>query len=255
MSRTVYWSLILLVVFCPCLWVVQALAQTPSTEPVAGIRVHTPTVHALIHARVVVAAGRVLDKGTIVIRDGVLTAVGSQIPVPADARVWDLSGKTIYPGLIDSFAETALDPIATGTGATHWNQNISPQLQVADRHRSDLALNEKLRGQGITVRLLAPAGGIIKGMSCLVNTGDVPSSRAVIKREVAQHIRLTISRGRSRDQYPSSPMGAVALARQTLYDAQWYHQAWSAHRANRTLPRPEQNDALAALQDSLSQAG
>ncbi|MCA9228731.1 MAG: amidohydrolase family protein, partial [Planctomycetales bacterium] len=67
-----------------------------------------------------------------------------------------------------------------------------------------------------------------------------------MKADVAQHIRLTVSRG-SREQYPNSPMGAVALARQTMYDADWFGDAWQAWKASSSASRPENNDALAAL--------
>src|SRR5437016_12675609 len=69
-------------------------------RPVAGIRQNTPAVHAFTNARIVTAPGKVIEKGTLVIRNGVITAVGASAAIPADARVWDMSGMTLYPGLI-----------------------------------------------------------------------------------------------------------------------------------------------------------
>ena len=63
----------------------------------------TPRVHAILGARIVVAPGRVIEGGTIVMRDGVITAVGEGVSVPADARVWEGDSLTIYPGMIDAF--------------------------------------------------------------------------------------------------------------------------------------------------------
>ena len=96
-------------------------------------------------------------------------------------------------------------------------------------------------------RLIVPATRIVKGQSALVSTGSADNARAILKSGVAQHFRLTIAFPGSRKVYPGSPMGAVALARQTLLDSDWYGRAWAAWKRNPQLPRPERNDALAAL--------
>src|SRR5258705_12842904 len=74
----------------------------------------TPRVHAIVGARIVVAPGQVVERGTIVMRDGVITAVGAGVPVPADARVWEADSLTIYPGLIDAFVMPAEAPAQGG---------------------------------------------------------------------------------------------------------------------------------------------
>ncbi|MGE3779306.1 MAG: amidohydrolase family protein, partial [Pirellulaceae bacterium] len=222
------------------------LANPPDTRPVIGLRDHTPAVHALAHARIVLGPGRVVDRGTLVVRDGAIIEVGADVAVPADARIWDLTGKTIYPGLIDAYAEVPLTS-ASG-GAPYWNSLVTPQGGVASQYTTDSATNEKLRKQGFVARLIAPQGGIIKGTSALVTTRGAGGDRDILQANVALHVRLGVPRGRSRDAYPNSPMGAVALARQAFYDAQWYGQAWGAFAADSRLPRPERNDALAALQ-------
>ena len=234
---------------CAVLTIVTAFAQAapPNTRPVQGLRKSTPRVYALINARIVVAPGRVIDKGNVIIRDGSIKAVGD-VMLPPDARVLNLEGSTIYAGLIDAFTEVSVNTDLAKSGAPHWNDMIMPQLQVADQYKADEAMNKKLRGQGVTARLVAPSGRIIKGASAVVMTGDDPNREAIVKREVAQHLRLTVPRGRGRDNYPNSPMGAVALARQVMYDVDWYTKAWSAYRADTSLARPERNDALAALQ-------
>ena len=68
-----------------------------------GFRPLPPGVHALVGARVVVKPEEVLESATILIRDGFIQAVGKDLPVPADARVWDMKGLTVYAGFIDPF--------------------------------------------------------------------------------------------------------------------------------------------------------
>ena len=58
--------------------------------------------YAITNARIVTVAGPVIDRGTVVIRDGLIAAVGANVSAPADARVIDGTGLTVYPGLIDS---------------------------------------------------------------------------------------------------------------------------------------------------------
>ncbi|MBC8350757.1 MAG: amidohydrolase family protein [Planctomycetes bacterium] len=230
-----------------CVALLKSRAAPPTTVPVEGLRQNTPRVHALTGARIVVAPGRIVENGTVVIRDGVIEAAGD-VEAPADARLWDVEGKTIYAGLIDAYGETSLSSEVAESGAPHWNSLITPQASVADQYKADSDLNEKLRSQGITARLVAPASGIIKGAGALVLTGDESNREGIVREHVAQHLRLTVPRGRDRESYPNSPMGAVALARQAMLDADWYSDAWAAYRANTTLPRPERNDALEVLQ-------
>ncbi|HUY36855.1 MAG TPA: amidohydrolase family protein [Pirellulales bacterium] len=221
----------------------------PDTAPRPGLRENTPNIHALRGARVVVAPGQVIESCTLVIRDGVIEAVGADAEAPADARVWDESGKTIYAGFIDAFGELSLDasrPAADGKGAGYWNSRIVPQTNADDRYALDAEMNRKLRSQGIAARLVVPSFGIVKGTSVLVATGDEPGTRSILKPRVALHLMLSPSR--DGEGYPLSPMGALALVRQMFYDARWYGQAWDAFDRERGLPRPERNDALAALQ-------
>ena len=226
-------------------------AAPPATAPIDGLRQNTPAVHALVNVRIVSEPGKVIEKGTIVIRDGVIEAAGQGLKPPAEARVWDLTGKTVHAGLIDAYSEITIPAEARRAGAPHWNPQIAPQLDAADHYTADEALNAKLRGQGIAARLVAPGSRIIKGRSIVVSTGATDNTRAILKSGVAQHFRLTVSFGGERDQYPASPMGAVALARQTMLDADWYAKAWAAWRGNNRLPRPERNDALESLAASL----
>src|SRR5258706_4610102 len=60
-------------------------------------------VHALVGAKVIVKPGETLDTATIIIRDGFIQAVGANVAVPPDARVWDVKGMTIYAGFIDPY--------------------------------------------------------------------------------------------------------------------------------------------------------
>ena len=247
--------------------VATADVRAERTVPPLGIREQTPAVHALINARIVVSPTQTIERGAVVLRDGIIVAVGAAAAVPADARVWDLDGKTIYPGLIDAYtkytpagpadggarrggggaeSETPGTPPVRG-GANYWSNDIKPHNRVERDFKADEKANETFRSQGITVRLAAPGDAIIAGTSALVATGDGDAAAAILRDGVAMHGVLSTSRSWGDREYPNSPMGAMTLFRQAFYDADWYAKAWAAHTKDRTLPRPERNDALDAM--------
>jgi imidazolonepropionase-like amidohydrolase len=227
-------------------------AAPPTTKPAEGLRQNTPAVHALVNLQIVPEPGQTIEKGTIVIRDGVIEAIGADVKPPADARIWDLAGKTAYAGLIDACNEINVTAEIQKQGSPHWNSQVAPQLALDEHFTADETLNGKLRSQGITARLIAPASRVVKGQSIIVTTGSADNTRAILKRGAAQHFRLTVPFGANRDTYPASPMGAVAIARQALLDADWYSKAWAAWRSDPQLARPERSDALEALAACLS---
>lgn len=222
-------------------------AAPPSTAPVIGLAQNTPAVFALTNVRIVPEPGQVIEKGTIVVRDGVIEAAGADLKPPAGARVIELAGKTAYAGLVDAYGEITIGTDVTKQGLPDWNPQVTPQVDVAEFYAADEALNSKLRSQGIAARLVAPATRIIKGQSIVVSTGSGDNSRVILKRGIGQHFRLTVPFGQGRESFPGSPMGAVALARQTLLDTDWYGKAWAAWRNNSKLTRPGRNDALESL--------
>jgi N-acetylglucosamine-6-phosphate deacetylase len=189
----------------------------------------------------------VIEKGTVLIEDGKILAVGEDVELPAHATEIDLSGSTVYPGFFDGYQPLDIEREEGDRGTAYWNTAIRPQLKVLDYIARDDELNDALRKQGITARLVAPRGAILQGRSVLLSTADQPPSLTLLRAGVSQHLRLTVPPGGGRGSYPNSPMGSVALARQAFYDASWYGKAWNAYKADPSLQRPEKNTALEEL--------
>ena len=241
---------------------VAAQAQDQTTPP-EGLRENNPAAHALINARIVTGPGQLIESGTVVIRDGLIKAVGADVQIPADARVWDLEGKTIYPGLIDAFSEVSPSEEATPAAETnYWNPNVRPDIQASSYYVSNSSTNSDYRSQGVTARMIAPSAGVVRGQSGVVTTGDDDLAKAILNDSVALHAQLTPNRGgggfgggRGGGQrtYPSSPMGAMTLVRQAFYDAKWYAQVWEAYNAGQEgVSRPERTEVLEAMQPYLN---
>ena len=72
------------------------------------------STHAFTNARIVPISGPVIEKGTLVVQEGKIVAVGPSVPIPAGAETHDLAGKTIMPGLVDSHSH-----IASPSGGTY----------------------------------------------------------------------------------------------------------------------------------------
>ncbi len=226
--------------------VAAALGQSEvAAKPIDGLRDNRPRDFALQHATVFVAPGQIVDDATILIHESSITAVGKEVTVPAGYMSIDCSGKQIYAGLIDAYSEIDVPAPQGDTG--YWNANITPHRNAASVATKSPADIDKLRSQGIAVRVVAPKDGIVKGTSSVVLLLDESTGRTLLKQTAWQHVQLTVPRTDDRPTYPNSPMGAVALLRQSLYDADWYRDAWSAYRADGSLPRPETNVALEEL--------
>ncbi len=220
--------------------------QTAGTKPVSGILDHKSDTIAIQNASVVREPGKVHEKCNLVIRDGKIVEIGVNVTPPPEAQIVDMSGKTIYAGFIDAGIEIEVPALDAAKGTPHWNSEIAPERSIAAVTTTNDAIMSKLRKAGITAALVAPRDGIIKGTSAVLLTSNQPAIDALLKCDVAMHVRLTVSR-RGRDSYPSSPMGAVALARQTFLDAQWHTHAWQTYRAQIGVKKPEANSALEAL--------
>lgn len=209
-----------------------------------------PQVHALTNARIVQGPGRVLESGTLVLRGGVIEAVGADVPVPDDAKVWDFTGATLYPGLVESFhtrdwpTPDADDEDAPALQGLHGNPIVHPERDMTF-HAHDEGEAKELREAGFTSAVIVPEPGLLRGSSVLIATGDGTLHRNLLRRNVAQNIRLATAE----DGYPNSLMGSVALLRQTLLDARWHADAQAAYAADPRQARPDYSVALESLGD------
>jgi imidazolonepropionase-like amidohydrolase len=239
---------------------VRALLLGSAVSPlVAGPLPAQSDTWALTNARIQTVTRGVIEKGTIVIRKGLIEAVGPSVPVPADARVLDLAGKTVTPGLLDLTSSLGLPaPPTTGGGgggaggggggaapaAGAPRPGLSPERMVADELRLTAAEMKPLRDAGITAILVAPTRGLFRGMSALVPLRDDAGAGTVIRNRVAEHIGYQGVPG----QYPGSLLGVVAYQRQALYDAQRQGILQDRYRSNpRGMERPENDPGLDAL--------
>jgi len=220
--------------------------------------------YAITNARIVTGTGPVIERGTVVIRNGLIAAAGANVSVPPDARVIDGAGLTVYPGLIDSYTDLALpepapSPSPGGGAAAFFAPppprpaagpnstqpvGLQPEVLVEDVIRPGGTEIESSRSIGITTALTSPRTGIWMGQSALINlAGDTPQ-QMIVRSPVAMHVGFTPLRG----TYPGSLLGVFAALRQMMFDAQRYRDSMQIYERNpRGTRRPDTDRSLAAL--------
>ena len=236
-------------------------------------RAEAPNVYAITGARIVTAAGPAIESGTVVIRGGVIEAVGASVAAPPDAVVVDGKGLTVYPGLIDMGTSAGLSIPAYAPPAdaktlmeierARRQAILRPQLEAAAYLRADAPALRRLAAAGITAALAVPTGDLVKGRSTLVSVvapdeepqiGNVAGDRRglqVLRSPVALHVSFPPREGGG--VYPASLMGAIAFVRQAFLDGGHYQLEWArAARAKGPAERPAYDPALEALQPALA---
>ena len=216
-----------------------------------GHRPEPPGTHLLRGATVIPKPGEKIENGSVLIREGRIEAVGPEIDAPVDARVWDMTGLTIYAGFIDpyltlapstnvlgfqSFAADEHEPRASGmsfygvtgqekdpgrAGPGYHIGQVTPERRMVEEITHDGKALASLRELGFTAGNLVPDRGVVRGISALVLLGDDGPNRSILRGNVAQHVGFEVSSQRD-DAYPRSLMGAIATVRQSFFDAKNY---------------------------------
>ena len=225
-----------------CLFLLTFLAvHGQQTFPKNDISDERPKAFAFTHATIVIDPATTLEDATLIIKGGEIEAVGTQIRVPDGYAEIRAEGHFIYPSFIDMFSNygqpevviprrgnpyVKREQIQSDTkGGYNANEAIKSEYNGAHNFEVDKKMAKKLRSQGFgTVATFRP-DGIARGTAALVVLGEGHENNMLLQPKVAAH--YSFNKGSSTQDYPVSPMGAIALLRQTFYDAQWYaSQEW-----------------------------
>ncbi len=219
-------SIIVLVTLIPFYFLGQYRPTNGVTDSKAGFI-------ALKNAEVVVSPDKTIKNATILIQGESIVDVGILVNIPAGTKEIDCSDLVILPGFIELNSDLGLPkPSSNGgynfrpqlesnkKGAYYWNESVHPEVNASDSYEIDTKKVEELINFGITYTLSHHQDGIFRGTGSLVSLGVEDVNRQMIKPKAAQVI--SFQKGSSKQTYPSSQMGSIALIRQFLYDAKWY---------------------------------
>jgi imidazolonepropionase-like amidohydrolase len=155
------------------------IPAAPQSRPVAlrGATIHTVT-------------NGVIENGTIVFENGIITAIGTDVEVPSGAETIDVTGKHIYPGLVDAYSTVGISEIGAVdvTDDTRelglFNPNAMPAVAVNPESRHI----GTSRSNGVLVTLTTPAGGLIPGLSSAMNLDGWTWERMTLKAAAALNV-------------------------------------------------------------------
>ncbi|PTX61971.1 imidazolonepropionase-like amidohydrolase [Kordia periserrulae] len=222
--------LLLLLFFCS--FSVIAQDYFPKND---GVKTESHIITAFTNAKIYVTPTQVIENGTLLIQDGKVLQAGSNVSIPKSATVVDLAGKSIYPSFIDPFSDFGIQAPKRNAGSWrsapqydaerkgyYWNDHIRPDVNpIADFTFDNKKATDLLKAGFGTVNTHMH-DGIVRGNGLLValNT-KADNSIRVLDNRSAQYLSYKKS-NTSKQAYPTSLMGSMALLRQMYHDADWY---------------------------------
>ncbi len=238
-------------------------------DSVRSQRPAQPPLVAVQDARIVTVSGRVFDRGSIMMEEGLITAVGREIQIPEGAWVIDGEGLTVYPGLVDGMSTVGLPASlrvgdegeargGNGSGqqrtAHSWGPEDRPAtyswLNAADQLTLDDSRIERWRSAGFTSVMATPERGLFAGQAAFINLGGERPRDMVVSTPVA--LRINWEGGPGHRGFPGSLFGAIAYVKQMFLDAEHYDQAWTIYNNSPTgLNRPEYDRTLEPLREGV----
>ncbi|MCA9127260.1 MAG: amidohydrolase family protein [Planctomycetales bacterium] len=157
---------------------------------------------AIQGATIITVSGGVIEQGTVLMRDGVIEAIGTEIDVPGEALVIDGTGKVVMPGIIDAHN-------AAGMSQANEQAAVVPFLSVVDSIDPVATYFEECRRNGITSAAVVPGNStLIGGKAAIVKTAGQYVNDMLVRRDSALKLSLRPTSG--------SRMSQMALLRKEL---------------------------------------
>jgi len=219
----------LLLFLCSC----SLLAQEyfPKND---GVKTINSNYTAFTNATIYITPSEVIDNGTLLIKDGKVVASGTQVTIPKNTTVINVEGKSIYPSFIDMYSDFGVEkpkresgggrspqynPTRTGY---YWNDHVMPENNAISKFKFDNKKAKEFLNAGFGVINTHIQDGIVRGTGTLValNT-EGGNDMAILEQNSGQYFSFRKS-VTSRQSYPGSIMGTMALLRQLYLDADWY---------------------------------
>jgi len=236
MKRTSFVFSLLLALF-----VFVGLSQEKSSE-----------IIAIKDATIIPVVGQNIPSGTLLIKDGLIEAVGQDIDIPSGAKIIDAKGLYAFPGMIDSTCTLGLQEIGSVSATIDVSETgrINPQVFSAEAIRPDSVHIPISRSNGITTALVVPSGGLIAGKSGLIRLVGYTPDELTIRSPVALHIEfpsVRSSRRRSTSSTQEQASRQIVELKDLLNKARYYQKRNEAAKKDSRLSLPEFDEILENL--------
>ena len=189
---------------------------------------------AFTNAKIYVTPTQVIENGTLLIKDGKVVATGTSVSIPKNTKVINVSGKSIYPSFIDIYSDFGIKAPERDSGSGrsaqyepsrsgyYWNDHVMPENKAIDRFSYDSKKASEYIKAGFGTLNAHIQDGIVRGSGMLVALdSEGTNANRILDDNSAQYFSFSKS-VTSRQSYPSSIMGSMALLRQLYIDADWY---------------------------------
>jgi imidazolonepropionase-like amidohydrolase len=194
-----------------------------------------------------------LENGVLVMSDGKISAVGpaSSVKIPADAKVIDVTGMTVYPGLIDSETQLGLTEISAEQMTNDYlepSDEIMPHMHVYDAFHAETELIPVTRLNGITNAIVAPGDrDTLPGQDSFIQLDGRDAQEMLQIRDIAMPLNFTGEQRRNESwekrKFPQTRMGLAAQLRQAFLDAQNYQQSLTDYEKKKADTAPDKAGA------------
>jgi imidazolonepropionase-like amidohydrolase len=179
----------------------------------------------------------VIENGVVVMQGGKIAAIGAagSVQTPSGAQVIDVTGMTVYPGLIDSETRLGLTEISAENmtnDLVEMSDEIMPHMHTAEAFHAESTLIPVARMNGITNAVVAPdTGDTLPGQDSFIQLAGASASEMLLVRDLAMPLNFTGEQRRNQGgfdkrKFPSTRMGLAAQLRQAFLDAQDYKSKW-----------------------------
>jgi imidazolonepropionase-like amidohydrolase len=215
-------------------------------RPHNGVAPSFPDSYILKNATIVISSQKIINNGYLHVEKGKIKDFGTVLLKPVDAVEIDCKGTTIIPAFIDLDTELGIQKsqqqeknergpqiYSKKENFFVWNDAIRPEFLSAENYKTNPSENEKLEKAGFGFALTHFHDGIVRGTGSLISLGSHPVHTSLFSANISTHFSL--QKGSSRQTYPSSQMGSIALLRQTLYDVEWYRKNQDLANVNLSL--------------------
>ena len=199
-----------------------------------GVKTSKNTMVAFKNATIYMSSEKVLKKGILLINDGKVVSIGKSVKIPEGTTTLDLSGKIIYPSFIDIYSDFGIKKpkrdFSRGRRPQYdaerkgyyWNDHIRPETSSYSLFKFDSKKSKEYLKAGFGIVNTHSQDGIMRGSGMLVSLNpNSNNAYRILDDNSGQYLSFSKS-VKSRQSYPTSRMGAMALLRQTYLDATWY---------------------------------